>query len=384
MPFDLRIYIFVGIFIILCIALMIFNFVIIHYGLGNAPLPGRVKKWKAILYKQIMISPDNKSSTVKHQKLLLKKLSNADSLAAYSHALQHIKHEFPEAYNDYIHNCYTTFRELADIYSRRPLIELTCYTYFICHFPQVVDHDHTYGKLVDTLISSINGSNVYSRANILCALCSIGNAQSVVNALQVVSDKSLFMHNQLLTNRLVHFTGDKEILEEHLWSVGQHWNDNILVSVIQFITQISDNYSEIFLPVLLNASYSTEVRTAIIRYYGKYMYEPVRPLLIGFVVNPTDVNLTIEAISALALYPSPDTTAALKDALSNPRWSVRYSASNTLVTLLDKSALLELLQDEEHHAREIADYMLELKAILQSVTPPLTLPKEMEGEQVAV
>jgi len=378
MSFGLRIYIIVGIFIIVCIALMVFNFTIIYYGLGNAPLSNKVKKWKSILYRQAMIIPGKKTSALKHQKLLLIKLSNADNLAAYSNALQYIKHEFPKAYDGYINNCYTTFGKLADIYSSKPLIELTCYTYFICHFPQVVGH--TYGRVVNTLISFIDGSSVYCRANILCALCSIGNVQSVVNALQVVSDKSLFMHNQLLTKRLVHFTGDKEILEEHLWRIGQHWNDNILVSVIQFITQASNKYSEKFLPVLQNANYSTEVRTAIIRYYGKYMYEPVRPILIEFVVNPTDVNLTIEAISALTLYPAPDTIAALKDALSSPRWPIRYSASSTLVELLTKPDLLALLQGERRYAREIADYMLERKNILQIITP--TLEKEMEGEQV--
>jgi len=381
MAFDLRIYIIVGIFMVICISLMLFNFAIIYYGLGNAPLASKVKKWRAILYRQTVTVSGKKTNSSKHQKLLLKKLSNADNLAAYSHALQYIKHEFPEAYSDYILNCYTTFRKLADIYSHKPLIELTCYTYFICHFPQVVGH--TYGKLVNTLISFLDGSSVYCRANILCALCSIGNAQSVVNALQVVSDKSLFMHNQLLTNRLVHFVGDKEILEEHLWRTGQHWNDNILVSVIQFITQVSDNYSEKFLPVLQDASYSTEVRAAIIRYYGKYMYEPVRPVLIEFIVSPTDVNLTIEAISALALYPAPDTIAALKDALSSPRWQIRYNASSTLVELRDKPGLLALLQGESGYVREIIDYMLERKDILQNITPPLT-PQEMEGEQVTV
>jgi len=382
MALDLRIYVIVGIFIIICIALMVFNFAIIYYGLGNAPLPSKVKKWRAILYRQTMIVPGKKTSATKHQKLLLKKLSNADNLAAYSNALQYIKHEFPEAYNDYIHHCYTTFRKLADIYSHKPLIELTCYTYFICHFPQVVGY--TYGKLVTKLISFIDGSSVYCRANILCALCSIGNVQSVVNALQVISDKSLFMHNQLLTNRLVHFTGDKELLEARLWNAGQHWNENILVSVIQFITRVSNNYSEKFLPALQNASYHTEVRAAIIRYYGEYMYEPVRPILIEFVTNPTDVNLTIEAISALTLYPAPDTIAALKNVLSSPRWQIRYSASATLVELLDKPDLLALLKGESSHAREIIDYMLERKDILQSAASPLTLQREMDGEQVTV
>jgi len=382
MSLNLQIYIIVGTFIVICIALMIFNFAIIYYGLGNAPLENKIKKWKTILYKQTTITPGKKTNPLNHQKFLLKKMSNSDNLAAYSNALQHIKQEFPDDYNDYTQNCYATFRKLADIYSRKPLIELTCYTYFICNFPQVVDH--TYGKLVNKLISFIDGSGVYCRANILCALCSIGNAQSVVNALQIISDKSLFMHNQLLTNRLAHFTGDKKILEENLWNAGQHWNDNILVSVIQFITRCSNNYREKFLPALQNTSYGTDVRAAIIRYYKKYIYEPVRPILIEFVVNSTDVNLTIESIYALAAYPALDTIVALKNALSSPRWQIRYSASATLVELLQKQELLELLQDEHNYIREIIDYMLERKDILQSSASPLTLHKEMDGEQVNV
>jgi len=382
MTFDLRIYIIVGIFIIICIALMIFNFAIIYYGLGNAPLASKVKKWNTILCRQTMIISGKKTSELKHQKFLLKKLSNADELAAYSNVLQYIKNEFPEAYSDYIDHCHATFLELANIYSRKSLIELTCYTYFICHFPQVVDH--TYVKLTDRLISFIDGSSVYCRANIICALCNIGNAQSVVNALQVINDKSLFMHNQLLTNRLAHFTGDKEALEEHLWNAGQQWNDNILVSVIQFITLISNNYSEKFLTALQNASYGSEVRAAFIRYYGKHMYEPVRPVLLEFIVSPTDVNLTIEAISALKIYPSSETIAALKKALSSPRWQIRYSASSTLVKLLDKPDLLALLQGEDSDIREIIDYMLERKDILQSTALLLTRQKEMEGKGVSV
>ena len=368
MPLNLKVYTIVGTFIIICIALMIFNFAIIYYGLGNIPLENKVKRWKAILCKQTTMAPGKKASALKakalnHQKFLLKKLSNPDDLAAYSNALQHIKQEFPEAYDDYTQNCYATFRKLADIYSRKSLIELTCYTYFICHFPQVVDH--TYGKLVNTLISFIDGSGVYCRANILCALCSIGNVQSVVNALQVISDQSLFMHNQLLTNRLAHFTGDKEALEEHLWNTGRHWNDNVLVSVIQFITRCSNKYREKFLPALQNTSYGTDVRAAIIRYYRKYIYEPVRPILIEFALNSSDVNLTIEAISALVAYPALDTIEALKSALSSPRWQIRYSASATLVELLKKQDLLELLQGEHSYIREIIDYLLERKDILE-------------------
>jgi len=154
--------------------------------------------------------------------------------------------------------------------------------------------------------------------------------------------------------------------------------------VIQFITRCSNSYREKFLPTLQNASYGTDVRVAIIRYYKKYIYEPVRPILIEFVVNSTDVNLTIESINTLAVYPALDTITTLKDALSSHRWQIRYSASAALVELLKKQDLLKLLQGEHNYTREIIDYMLERKDILQSAPLPLTLHKEMDGEQLTI
>jgi len=354
MIFDLRTYIIVGIFMIICISLMIFNFVIIYYGQGrDTPSVSKIKKLKAILcWESVLMFGAGPS----HEKVLLKKLSNVADLVAYSDTLKRLKNNSPETYRDYIHNKYSTFQKLADIYSRKHSIERACYADFVSNFPEVAGMNK---QMLDTLISYIYGSGVHCRVNVLRALCSIGSVSGVANALQVISDSSLFIHDQILTNELLNFKGDKEILGDRLWDEGRHWNDNVTVSVVQFITSVSDYYGETFMPVLQNSSTSTEVRAAIIRYYGEHIYEPARPVLIDFIINSTDVNLAIEAASALALYPAPDTIAALKGALSSSDWHVRYNASNTLVRLKPKTQLLEILQGESNYAREIVDYMLE-------------------------
>jgi len=323
---DLRIYFVIGIFMIACIALMFFNFAIIHYSKSrNTPSTSKVNKWKVILYRQIIKTPGVQPNKLRHEKFLLRKLSKAENLVAYAQALQYLKSEFPEAYNGYIQKKHTVFQRLAYIYSKKSRIERTCYADFIGTFPQVAGD--TPRQLVDTLISYIDDSNIHCRTKVLGALCGIGSVQGVVNVLQLIHDRGLFMHNQLLTNELSNFSGDKEILGEYLWRESRQWNDNITVSVIQFITRFSSRYRDTFLPILQDSSASPEVRAAVIRYYGEHIYGPARPILMEFITNSTDSSLTAAAESVLALYPAlaPNTSAIQEEEQSEFNWYVQHN-----------------------------------------------------------
>jgi len=328
---DVRIYVIVGLFAAACIALMMFNFIIIRYSKSkNAFSAGKNKKWRNILCKHAIIASGKKSPCfLKHETFLLKNLCDAENLVAYACALQYLKDELPEAYRDYINKRHGTFQKLAEIYSRKTSVERACYADFVCNFPQVTDD--AYGPLVNTLVSYIEDPSVHCRTNALRALCNIGNVQGVVNALQITNDKSLFVHNHILTNELLGFKGDKEILGKHLWKKSHCWSERITVSVIQFITSFSKHYRETFLPVLQNSSVDIEVRIAIIRYYGKYRYRLAHPIL-AELANTTD-SIAIEATAALNLCLVTDTTAARKSTLSAPK-NVQYD--NDLAKERDK------------------------------------------------
>jgi len=300
---DLRIYVVIGLFMIICISLLIFNFAVIRYTRGkHARAANRVKKWRQILYKQSIITDGAGAAASAHERLLLRKLANAERLIVYAQALQYLKSEFPETYNEYAHRHFDAFHKLAVLYGRKPCIERTCYADFIGTFPEVAGD--TYGELVNALISYIDDANIHCRMKVFHALCSIGTIQGVVNVLQLIHDRSLFMHSQFLAKELSNFNGDQEILGERLWDESQHWNDNLTVSVIQFITRVSNRYRETFLPILRDASVSAEVCIAMVQYYRKHIYEPVIPILVELITKPIDVNLAVEAKSALALYPA--------------------------------------------------------------------------------
>ncbi|MCL2530581.1 MAG: hypothetical protein FWE40_00290 [Oscillospiraceae bacterium] len=235
---DLRIYLIVGSFMFACIALMVFNFVIMRVSREkSASSADKSNTWQHILATQALAEPGKAPCLRKHDKLLLKKLGDAQNLVAYGHALQKLKDEHGDEYLIYMRDRHHMFYLLAQQYFRKASVDRACFADFVCDFPQVTDG--AYETLVSTLVACINDPSVHCRTNALRALCSVGNVRGVVNALQTINDRSLFVHHQLLTNELLSFSGNKEDLGEQLWKENAHWNDGIRASVAQFIADAS-------------------------------------------------------------------------------------------------------------------------------------------------
>ena len=379
---DLRVYVIVGMFLVAGIALMIFNFIIIKHSKGKrASSAGMVNMWTDLLYKQTGIIPGKEQSESRHRAFLLKQLGDAENLVFFSQALLYLKSEFPDVYSNYIGRFGSVFQQLSVIYKKKPGIERACFADFICEFPGVTGE--TYGALIDNLISYIDDPNVYCRINVLRALCTIGNAQAIVNTLQVVNDKQLFIHRQTLTTVLSTFRGDKEILGDILWSRCLSWDENLMVSVIQFITSFSEYYKDIFMPYLRDPLAKRDVRIAIVRYYGRHMYEPAHPILLGFVDNPTDTTLAIVAATALESYPKLDTVSTLRGALLSRHWYVRYNASSSLIKLGANNDLLKIVRYGDYHESEIVMYMLEQEVKRQGINSRYYYNNRLDRERIS-
>jgi len=355
---DVRIYVIVGAFMITCIALMVFNFVIIRRSQGrNEPSSRRVKKWRTLLHKHIVLNAGKESDSISHEKYLLRKLPNTENFVVYYLVLQEIQNEYPEEYKAYTEDKYVTFQKLSLKYAQKTGIARAFFADFICNFPRIAGD--TPEQLVNILITYIDDSSIHCRTNVLRALCSIGHVQGVINTIQVINEKSLFMHNKLLTNELLNFRGNRDELAEHLWRECYQWNVDTNVSVVQYITAFSNAYVKSFMPTLQDSSVNPEIRIAIIRYYARYRFDPARTVLIKFIDNPTDINLSIVSASALALYPSQDTFATLRRSLSSANWHVRFNSASTLARLGGKVYLADILSTEtDRYAKDIVTYTL--------------------------
>jgi len=292
MILDIRIYLVIALFAVVCLSLIAYNLLALYQYRAN--VIHRVKNWKA------------------------RKLRKTKKLMAYAHALKSTA-DTP-IYGGYI------ISGLAKHYSKKHSACRAVYANFVANFPHLVDTDRE--DVIEILISYID-NNIYCRNNVLRALCGLGTAQGVVKALHTINN-TYFLHHQLLTDALCTFTGNREALAELLWEESDNWNSMLQTGVVDFITQTTHRFGADFMPLLSNPSTNENVRAAAVRYYGTYVYAPARPMLIELLQNPTYINVAAQAAQALDKYPAQDTYEALLTAQHSPFWPIRNVVSKIL------------------------------------------------------
>jgi len=335
---DIRIHLAIIMYMGGCLALMIYNAVVI-YNKKNSDknMQKNTKKWVAAISQELNISNGVTTYSQKHQKQLTRRLTHVEQLIAFSNALNFFKYEqgiyFYEKYMGMLVQS-DVFHALAVAYKEKKNEERAYFAYFVSQHPQVVKT--TTGiceSTIDTMVSYIEASDIYCRVNVLKALCIVGELHGITNVLQFFSDKFHFIHHKLLAEDLFNFSGDKEVLALHLWEKYKDWNDNVMLGVITFITLFSSEFKSAFLPVLQNQRTSAKIRLAIIRYYKEYRFDMAQPILIEYLNQTDNYDFAAEAASALGAYPGYNTTMALIAALKSDNWYVQYNTTSSLVAL---------------------------------------------------
>lgn len=316
------------------------------------------KHWQDAIEKQLALLSEGKMLELKHKKDLEKKLTSTNQLISYARALDTLRKQGKEL-KEYLMENYMIIQSLAYHYRKKEITDKAFFAFFISNNSPCQGKE--YKPIMEILLSYLDGSTVYCRENVLKALYALGNAQSVENALQIINDRQWFHHQKLISDGLMTFTGDKEELAELLWSHMKKWDDNLMISVVQFITVSSDKFKERFFMVLQSEDVEIEIRMAILRYYRRHVYEPVRPLLISYLNGEKviDENMRIVTASVIDRYPGDETVAVLKAALHHSNWYLRYNAASSLVNLeVDINKLQDVLEGEDRYAKEILTYMM--------------------------
>ena len=107
-----------------------------------------------------------------------------------------------------------------------------------------------------------------------------------------------------------------------------------------------------------------ELRLSAVRYFGRYRYEPARPILLALASDPDPEcwEFAAVSVSVLAEYPGEDVDQALMEAMHSSNWHVRYNAACSLeVRELDYSALIEVVGGRDRYAREMMMYRLDTR-----------------------
>jgi len=345
-------------YILVCIGLILFNVIYMFFtSYKNGQDNNYIIRWDKYIKKQIELIKDGKSIEPEHKNNLEKRLMFTNQLVAYVRALDKLREQ---GFNTrpYLFENYESFQYLAGKYKNEEVVARAFFAYFISKNAPCDGIKHN--SLIESLLSYLNNSNMYCRENVLKALYSIGNLQSVENAFHILDKNKYFHHYKLLSDGLLTFTGDKEALAEKLYRHIRTWDVNMAIAVIKFISLTSDKYNERFLLLLKKRDVDPEIRIAIIRYFGHNVYEPAYQLLLKYmkITNFTNENIVIVTASVLDKYPGNETITVLKEALKNPNWYIRYNSAISLVKLkVGINELQDILNGEDQYAKEIITYI---------------------------
>ena len=208
--------------------------------------------------------------------------------------------------------------------------------------------------------------SIYCRENALCALYAGGTASHVVKAYEILTRMDIQHSLKMVTDGLLTFNGDKEVLAEALWGAWGHFSDNYRAAFINFIRMVSESFTGRFLPILTDAGYDREVRFAVLRYYRKYYYPEAREELRYLTAHWEQVDWEFSALAALALenYPGAKTVEALRVGCRSRNWHVRYNCAQSLSRLLCVESMERITMDEtDAYAKDMLMYNLSLKEV---------------------
>ncbi len=341
-------------YLFICVSLLIFNTLTITRAQKQVRKAAkRTRDWTGRLEKQWQ-SAGGGGVGEAHRRLLRRRLRRVGQLIAYHNAVEPYL-ERPEVQH-YLDACASVFQALAHHYAHRPAMERAFFAYVI--FLYHPGRDGQSRRLVEELVRFLDNSTIYCRENVLKALCAMGSAGAIEGALELFHERGWVHPTRLLSDGLMQFYGDREDLTLRLWRSSGRWEESCQVAVVQLATQLSDSFSEEFARALTGHSVRQEVCFAILRYFRRHPYEPLRPFL--YQCMEGEDEMAIIAASTLESYPGLETAAALRRGLHSRNWYVRRNAAAALVHLgLADGEMALLRQGGDRYALEMLSYVSE-------------------------
>ncbi len=348
-----------------CVSMIMFNFVYNMMLKWSVP---RMKRRREKFERMVMLqlSEIRRSGEIdpRHAAVLRRKLCHVNDLMAFHMVINEGDAGKSELAETYLRQIRPAILYLALVYRDKANDKAGYFTYFLSNY--TAGRQMPVDSLQDILLEYVRKENLYCRFNALKVLYHMANPEYVVRAIKIADDGNVFMHNKLITEGLLSYSGDHGQLISQLWSEFSGFSNHMKLAILNYIRFCSGDYKEEMYAIMTDRAENIELRLSAIRYLGKYYYGPARDDLIGFVLDGdmSRWEYATVAASSLASYPGQEVVDALKEALHSGNWYVRYSASQSLEHHnVDYSDILDITAGNDRYAREMMMYRLESRKL---------------------
>ncbi|WP_195428648.1 hypothetical protein [Clostridium sp. D46t1_190503_E9] len=220
-------------------------------------------------------------------------------------------------------------------------------------------------RIVDRLIEGLNSESNYVKINSIRALAKIGDKDKFINSLKIISDRNIYINDKILIDSMDIFEGDKKDFNEELGKNIDSFSERIKILVINHFTnnKFEEVNKQLFNKLKSNDE-STEVKLAIIKYFGRIKYAYMEIELINLLNNE---RWEIRALAAkIAVnYSSKVIKEGLLKTLCDSNWFVRYNSAMSIINFDNNTLLIEkAMKLDDKYARDIMLYSLFNKKLI--------------------
>lgn len=347
----------------ICVSMIAFN---VGYAMvlrGSGPRQAhRTLLFRHQIQSQLERLAQGRAIEERHLYVLQKKLAHVGQLSAYEQAL----HDLAELrkgplFQQYLVQIQPVMLHLALRYRNREMTQAAYFSYFLSRY--MLPKHLPMQALQEVLLHSyMPKHNLYCQVNVLQALCAFGSEESVLEALLIQDRDALFLHEKILTECLLSYTGDHHQLISLLLERREGFSVHTQLAILNYIRFCTPGYASQMFDLMEDTSLDKELRLAAIRYFGRYPYPPALGPLLRFAQDRDPMAWEYATVSAscLARYRGEEVVEALKQALHSSNWYVRYAAASSLEAQgMGYEDLLDIMAGNDRYAREMMMYRLE-------------------------
>lgn len=345
-----------------CVSMLVFNII---YNITLKRKDSRLKHKSGCFAEKIEAQlcriRENKDVDPGHITYLERKLSRIFNLIAFDKVLEEKMSETKDGVlGEYYQQLQPAILRLAFIYQKRENMQAAYFAHFLSR------HRPKDGMLLEALqhilVDYMKKDSLYCKVNALQALYNFGNGERIADAVILLDRQGAFLHEKILTDGLLTFSGDHEHLISLLWRQFSGLSCKTQLSVLNYIRFKSANYCEKMLAIMKDPAADKELRLSAARYLGKYPYDPAKDQLMKFAADtdPKNWEYAAVSISSLAQYRGEDVIQVLSAGIHSSNWYVRSNAAASLEAHhLQYSDLIYILGGNDRYAREMMMYQLE-------------------------
>lgn len=350
-------------YLAICLAMIVFNCACIFvFRRRDRMLKRRSARLADEIEGQLHLTQGGGPVSEEHLTYLCRKLRRIGNLMAFDETMEELLLEDPEGAWTYMEKIRPVFTWVAVENHYKDSMQLAYFAYVIRKY-RILTGKAT-PLIVELMMKLLEEPSLYCRENALQAIYSTGDYKYVLHAIQQVDESGRFHHEKLLTDGLLTFAGDHQQLAHALWERFETFSTAMQVVILDYIRFSGTVLNDEIFHLLSDEDRDDEVRFACIRYFWKHADERAYPILLAFLEHPGSHRWEYAAIAATALasYPGERTVLALKRAMNNSSWYIRFNASKTLESFhLTYQELGDVMDGRDRYAREILQYQMDVQ-----------------------